>query len=153
LAKNPHIQSGNKELFPSDWTRGQREAAISEAYRNSKVAGASQGGRVVAIRVQLSLASIPERAYGQIIMWNLLHRALKTPLHGWHDLYMQALFETDRSKISGRIRDAGQALANREHELYSIPHCAIERQAVVTAMHSLDALRGCLDLENRPAAA
>jgi hypothetical protein len=87
------------------------------------------------------------------MMWNLLHRALRTPVHGWHDLYMQALFETDRSKISARIRDAGQALANREHELYSLPHSAIERQAVVTAMHSLDALRGCLELENRPAAA
>ena len=65
---------------------------------------------------------------------------------------MQAVFESDRSKIASRIRDAKNALANREHELYSIPQSTVERQAVVTAMHSLGALRGCLDLDNRPAA-
>jgi hypothetical protein len=65
---------------------------------------------------------------------------------------MQAVFESDRNKISGRIRDAEKALANREHELYSIPQSTAERQAVVTPMHSLNALRTCLDLKNRPVA-
>jgi hypothetical protein len=86
-------------------------------------------------------------------MINLLFCAPIAPVHGWHDLYIQAVFESDRNKISGRIRDAEKALANREHELYSIPQSTVERQAVVTAMHSLDALRICLDLDNRPAAA
>ena len=43
---NRAIQSGQKDLFPSGWTREQREAAIREAYRNSSRAGASQGERV-----------------------------------------------------------------------------------------------------------
>ena len=86
-------------------------------------------------------------------MINLQSCAPIAPVHGWHDLYMQAVFESDRNKISGRIRDAEKALANREHELYSIPRSTAERQAVVTAMHSLNALRTCLDLENRPVAA
>jgi len=85
-------------------------------------------------------------------MMNSLHRPSGTPIHGWHDLYMKAVFESDLSKISKRIRDAGHALANREHELYSIPQNIVERQAVVTAMHALYALRSCLDLEHRPAA-
>jgi hypothetical protein len=85
-------------------------------------------------------------------MINLLFCASSTPVHGWHDLYMQAVFENDRNKISGRIRDAEKALANREHELYSIPQSTAERQAVITAMHSLGALRSCLDLDSRPAA-
>src|SRR6266550_1124510 len=83
-------------------------------------------------------------------MINLLSCAPIAPVHGWHDLYIQAVFESDRNKISGRIRDAGKALANREHELYSIPQSTVERQAVVTAMHSLDALRSCLDLDDTP---
>ena len=86
-------------------------------------------------------------------MINLLFCAPSTPVHGWHELYMQAVFESDGSKISGRIRDAEKALANREHELYSIPQSTVERQAVVTAMHSLGALRSCLDLDNRSVAA
>jgi hypothetical protein len=86
-------------------------------------------------------------------MINLLSSAASKPVHGWHDLYMQAVFESDRNKISERIRDAEKALATREHELYSIPQSTAERQAVVTAMHSMEALRTCLDLENRPVAA
>jgi hypothetical protein len=86
-------------------------------------------------------------------MISLLCCAPSTAVHGWHDLYMQAVLESDRSKIASRIRNAEKALANREHELYSIPQSTVERQAVVTAMHSLGALRGCLDLDNRPAAA
>jgi hypothetical protein len=86
-------------------------------------------------------------------MTNSMSCTSSTQVHGWHDLYMQAVFESDRNKISGRIRDAEKALANREHELYSIPRSTVERQAVVTAMHSLGALRSCLDLDKRPAAA
>ena len=86
-------------------------------------------------------------------MINLVFCAPIAPVHCWHDLYMKAVFESDRSKISRRIRDAERALATREHELYSIPQSTVERKAVVTAMHSLGALRGCLDLDNRPTAA
>lgn len=43
---NRAVQSGKKDLFPSNWTQEQREAAIREAYRNSRVTGASQGDRV-----------------------------------------------------------------------------------------------------------
>ena len=66
-------------------------------------------------------------------MTNLLSCAPILPVHGSLDLYIQAVFESDRNKISGRIRDAEKALANREHELYSIPQSTAERHAVVTS--------------------
>ena len=66
------IQSGQKDLFPSEWTREQREAAIRQAYRNSKVAGASQGDRVFLVR----------QGGGRTIeMW--LNKATKTIESAW----------------------------------------------------------------------
>jgi hypothetical protein len=61
-----------KDLFPESWTREQREAAIREAYRNSKVAGASQGDRVV----------LEGQGGGRTIqMW--LNKATKTIESAW----------------------------------------------------------------------
>lgn len=69
--------------------------------------------------------------------------------HSWHDLYLKALFETDREKISGRIKDAERALLCREHELFSTPHCLVEREAVITALQSLCVLETCLQTKRK----
>ena len=71
------------------------------------------------------------------------------PHHAWRDLYLQALFETDKSKICVRISEAERALLSREHELFAgIPDPA-EREEVNTALHALSALRTCLSTSSR----
>ena len=62
----------------------------------------------------------------------------------WRNLYLQALFETDKTKISMRISEAERALLFREHELFTGVHNPAERDAVNAALHSLHALRICL---------
>ena len=62
----------------------------------------------------------------------------------WRALYLQALFETDRSQICIRIAQAELALLRREHELYNDPSPRSERDAVINALHALHALRSCL---------
>jgi hypothetical protein len=56
-----------------------------------------------------------------------------------------ALFETDKRKIPERIAEAERALICREHELFTGTKNKFEREAVNTALHSLHALRSCLD--------
>jgi hypothetical protein len=63
----------------------------------------------------------------------------------WRDLYLQALFETDKHKVCNRIAAAERALLFREHELFNGPQNITEREAVNTALHALHALRSCLE--------
>ena len=63
----------------------------------------------------------------------------------WRELYLGALFETDKRKIPERIAEAERALICREHELFTGTKNKSEREAVNTALHALHALRSCLD--------
>jgi hypothetical protein len=83
----------------------------------------------------------------------LAFAAPTAPAYVWHDLYLEALFETDRAKIPMRIREAERALINREHELYASPQSTAERELLVTALYGLRALRVCLCPESSTAAA
>jgi hypothetical protein len=72
---------------------------------------------------------------------------------GWRDLYLQALFETDRGRMCARIADAERALIRREHELFADAKGRAEREAVANALNALNALRLCLGFEGTAAAA
>lgn len=67
-----------------------------------------------------------------------------SPHPSWRDLYIQALFEADRTKADARIAKAEQALLRRERELFGSAQRAGERDAVNAALHSLRLLRTCL---------
>jgi len=71
----------------------------------------------------------------------------------WRDLYLQALFEADRSRMYSRIVEAERALFRREHELFADSNGRAEREAVVNALNALNALRSCLGLDCTVAAA
>ena len=71
---------------------------------------------------------------------------------GWRDLYLEALFETDRGRLCSRIMQAERALLRREHELFSDTSGTTEREAVTSALNALRALRTCLALESTAAA-
>jgi hypothetical protein len=64
----------------------------------------------------------------------------------WRDLYKIAIFETDRTKKSFRITEAESALVRRERQLFLTSGNERELNAVNTALHELEALRGCLGL-------
>jgi hypothetical protein len=65
----------------------------------------------------------------------------------WRDLYLQAVFETDRSRVAVRITEAERALLRRERELFADSNGKEEREAVTNALHALSALKMCLSLE------
>jgi hypothetical protein len=67
------------------------------------------------------------------------------PCASWRDLYMTALFETDRAKVPSRIQEAEKALVARARELFLLPGEVRERQAVNTALNALNALRDCVE--------
>jgi hypothetical protein len=71
----------------------------------------------------------------------------------WRELYLQALFETNKTKVAALIVDAERALLIREHELFSGPHDPAEREAVNAAIHALHALRSCMGMNAADAAA
>jgi hypothetical protein len=66
----------------------------------------------------------------------------------WRDLYLQALFETDRSRLSVRIIEAERALLRRERELFTDSNGKAEREAITNALHALSALKMCLSFES-----
>jgi hypothetical protein len=66
--------------------------------------------------------------------------------HNWRDLYLQAIFETDRTKMVSHIRQAETALLRREQELY-VHGDLVERESVNAALHALDALKRCFEIE------
>lgn len=71
----------------------------------------------------------------------------------WRDLYLQALFETNKTKVAGLIVEAERALFLREHELFSGPHDPVEREAVNAAIHALHALKNCMGINGADLAA
>jgi hypothetical protein len=71
----------------------------------------------------------------------------------WRDLYLLAIFEAEPTKILERIQEAESALIRREHELCIDPQNSVEREAVINALHCLDALRYCSKMRRRPLAA
>ena len=71
----------------------------------------------------------------------------------WRDLYLQAIFEPERTKIPFRIQEAERALMRREHELRTAPNGSAEREAIINALHCLEALRHCSKISSRERAA
>lgn len=67
----------------------------------------------------------------------------------WRDLYMAALFETNREKLPARIAEAAKAIGARSQELFSTGSDTIEEdQALDDALYALRALQSCLDLNS-----
>ena len=63
----------------------------------------------------------------------------------WHVLYQAALFETDRSKVPGRISEAERAILARIKELFVVNSDHIEEDQVLDdALYALRALRNCV---------
>jgi hypothetical protein len=62
----------------------------------------------------------------------------------WRSLYLNALFETDKTRLPGRILRAERALMIREHQLFSVSTDTEERTIVISALNALHALRRCL---------
>jgi hypothetical protein len=70
--------------------------------------------------------------------------AEKITVPEWRSLYLTALFETDKSRLPGRILRAERALMIREHQLFTTPSTTNERAIVTNALNALNALRRCL---------
>lgn len=76
-------------------------------------------------------------------------------LPDWRELFLAALFETDKQKLPARIDEAERRLLLRIRELFAMPGNNIEeKHAVDDALYALRALRTCLKLNtNEPDAA
>jgi len=69
-------------------------------------------------------------------------------VHNWRELYLAALFETDRQKLPSRIAAAEGALVLRGRELFAISDNGSEEgKAVDRGLYALRALRNCLALK------
>ena len=67
-------------------------------------------------------------------------------LEGWRQLYVAALFETDKTRIPERITEAERAIVARARELFSASSDTIEEdQALDDALYALRALQSCLE--------
>ena len=64
----------------------------------------------------------------------------------WYLAYMDALFETDRTRMGERIKRAEQLMVRREHEFLSSKPGSPEQRALASALHALRALRSCFGL-------
>lgn len=70
----------------------------------------------------------------------------------WRDLYTNAIFEEDRSKIQFRIEQAERAIVARARELFNSPTDTIEEdQALDDALYALRALQNCVFSERMAA--
>src|SRR4051794_40887935 len=66
-----------------------------------------------------------------------------SPLH-WHELYVAAVLESDRSRLPARLREAELAIAARARELFlAPPNANSERPALDSSLYALKALRSC----------
>jgi len=74
------------------------------------------------------------------------HPGEKPQISEWRSLYLNALFETDKTRMPARILSAERALMRRERELFSIASDATERAIVNNALNALAALRRCIGL-------
>jgi hypothetical protein len=64
----------------------------------------------------------------------------------WKDLYVAALFESDKPKIAERIAEAQGAILARKRNLTISVADVRERHALDNALFSLEALRTCLSI-------
>jgi hypothetical protein len=65
----------------------------------------------------------------------------------WKQLYLDALFESDKAAIPGKIGEAYRAMVTRRQQLLSFETSNVpERQALDNALFSLRALQTCLAL-------
>jgi hypothetical protein len=70
---------------------------------------------------------------------------LPSVLQSWRDLYVAALFETDKDRIPTRIAEAEKAIVARARELFAAGSDTIEEdQALDDALYALRALQSCL---------
>lgn len=66
-------------------------------------------------------------------------------VRNWRELYKAALFETDTSKLAGRIEEAREAIVARSRELFATsPDCDGESEAIENTLYALQALENCL---------
>ena len=66
-------------------------------------------------------------------------------LRNWRELYKAAIFETDASKLVGRIEEARRAIVARSRELFATsPDYDGEGEAIENALYALHALENCL---------
>jgi hypothetical protein len=78
--------------------------------------------------------------------------SLESPARVWRDLYIAALFETEKDRVPARIASAEKAIIARTRELFNAGADTIEEdQALDDALYALRALQNCLEL--RPEAA
>ena len=63
----------------------------------------------------------------------------------WRGSYKAALFETESSKLAGRIEEARKALIVRSREPFATsPNYDGETEAIENALYALQALENCL---------
>jgi hypothetical protein len=78
-------------------------------------------------------------------MRNELASPCPSALQSWRDLYVAALFETDKDRIPTRIAEAEKAIVARARELFAAGSDTIEEdQALDDALYALRALQSCL---------
>ena len=76
------------------------------------------------------------------------------PAKNWKDLYVAALFESDTQQVHSRIEDAEGAIRGRARELFHAAGDNVdEAEALDDALYALNALRSCLAIHGRFAAA
>lgn len=82
-------------------------------------------------------------------MVSALHVQLDpTGLCKWRELYLAALFETDRQKVPLCIASAELAMSQRARELFAAPEGGDEeRDGLQEALYALRALRHCIELK------
>jgi hypothetical protein len=69
-------------------------------------------------------------------------------IEDWRELYLTALFETDRQKLRSFIAEAERALIIRTRELLAKSRSnSAEARAVDKGLYALRALRDCLELK------
>jgi hypothetical protein len=68
-------------------------------------------------------------------------------LQSWRELYIAALFETDKNRVPTRIAEAENAIVCRARQLFSAGTDTVEEdQALDDALYALRALQNCLQL-------
>jgi hypothetical protein len=67
----------------------------------------------------------------------------------WRELYLQAIFEPEQTKLLVRIQEAERALLRREREIAADPNGSKERGAIINALHCLQFLRHCSTTSSR----
>jgi len=82
-------------------------------------------------------------------MMSAVHLSLDSAeLCKWRQLYLAALFETDKQKLPSCIATAELAMSQRARELFATPEGGDEeRDGLQEALYALRALRHCVELK------